>query len=122
MACLFLRPQRTQEQAHDDSQRNREKPVERDDPCRFGARDEQDNGERNRGETICRPLKSQSCRQQADAKHAESPKTITPRPKFAASKAPTKAPKAVPASRYQDMAREEPKSDCTTIRAEIGAQ
>src|SRR5207244_3318882 len=49
------------------------------------------------------------------------PKTITPRPKRAASKAPTKAPKAVPASRCQEMARDEPKFDCTTTRAEIGA-
>src|SRR2546426_4230101 len=50
-----------------------------------------------------------------------SPKTITPRPKCAASEAPTKAPKAVPASRCQETARDEPKSDCTTTRAEIGA-
>ena len=54
-----LRPDRGEDQADEDAGGDLDEAVEGDHPGRVGVGDEQDNRERNRGETIGRAIEAQ---------------------------------------------------------------
>ena len=117
----MFRPQRDDGESNDDSDRDFEEPVQRDNLRRSRTRNQNDDGERNAGVAIINLLQTKRNREQSDENDCDRESSEVCAKKFASS-APTETPTAAATIRSSESVRIAPRVDCVATNVAIAAQ
>src|SRR5437868_4956460 len=109
----MFRPERDDGESNDDSDRDFEEPVQRDNLRRSRTRNQNDDGERNAGVAIINLLQTKRNREQSDENDCNRESSEVCAKKFASS-TPTDAPTAVATIRSNESVSVAPRVDCIT--------